>query len=75
MTGRESIGLADLELLTTRIAAGLVVARPGCRLEISTYVWNRNSFDAQHRLEEACKTHGIEFEVREQIGDVEWVCP
>jgi hypothetical protein len=75
MTGRESIGLADLELLTTRIAVGLVTPRPGCRLEISTYVWNRNSFDAQHRFEEACETHGIEFEVREQIGGVEWVCP
>lgn len=73
MTGRESIGLADLEQLTMRIAEGLVTPRSGCRLEISTYVWNRNSFEAQHRFEEACQAHGIGFEVREQIGGIEWV--
>jgi hypothetical protein len=75
MQGRESIGLADLELLTLRIGEGLVVQRPGCILEISTYVWNRNSFDAQHRFEEACESHGITFSVKEQIGGIEWVCP
>ncbi len=74
MTERESIGLADLELLTLRIVEGLVVARRGCTLEVSTYVWNRNSFEAQHRFEEACEAHGITFEVREQIGGIEWVC-
>ncbi|HET9038728.1 MAG TPA: hypothetical protein VFN40_01095 [Gemmatimonadales bacterium] len=74
MTGRESIGLADLELLTLRIAEGIVVPRAGCTLEISTYVWNRNSFDAQHRFEEACEAHGIPFTVKEQIGGIEWVC-
>ena len=74
MTGRESIGLADLELLTLRISEGLVVPRPGCTLEVSTYVWNRNSFEAQHRFEEACEAHGIEFQVKEQIGGIEWVC-
>ena len=75
MSARESIGLADLELLTLRISEGLVAARPGCTLEISTYVWNRNSFDAQHRFEDACDAHGIRFAVKEQIGGIEWVCP
>jgi hypothetical protein len=75
MTGRESIGVADLELLTLRITEGLLTPRPGCALEISTYVWNRNSFESQHRFEEACEAHGIEFDVREQIGGIEWVCP
>jgi hypothetical protein len=55
MTARESIGLADLELLTLRITEGLVSPRPGCRLEVSTYVWHRNSFEAQHRFEEECE--------------------
>ncbi len=73
--GRESIGLADLELVTLRIAEGLMSPRPGCTLEISTYVWNRNSFDAQHRFEEACEGQGIAFTVKEQIGGIEWVCP
>lgn len=73
MTGRESIGMADLELLTLRIEEGLVLARAGCVLELSTYVWNRNSFDAQHRFEEMCEAHGIPFAVKEQIGGIEWV--
>ena len=75
MQGRESIGLADLELLTLRIREGLLAQRPGCTLEISTYVWNRNSFDSQHRFEDACESHGITFSVKEQIGGIEWVCP
>jgi hypothetical protein len=75
MQERESIGLADLELLTLRIREGLLVQRPGCTLEISTYVWNRNSFDVQQRFEEACESHGITFSVKEQIGGIEWVCP
>jgi len=75
MRGRESIGLADLEVLTLRIQEGLVTQRPGCTLEVSTYVWNRNSFDAQHGFEEACEAHGIPFAVKEQIGGIEWVCP
>jgi hypothetical protein len=75
MMGRESIGLADLELLTLRIEEGLMLPRPGCALEISTYVWNRNSFDAQQRFEEACEAHSIAFAVKEQIGGIEWVCP
>ena len=74
MPHRDSLGLADLELLTLRIAEGLVVPRPGCSLEISTFVWHRNSFEAQHRFEEACEAHGIPFAVKEQIGGIEWVC-
>lgn len=74
MTGRESIGMADLDLLALRIAEGLVAPRAGCTLEISTFVWNRNSFDVQHRFEEACEAHGIPFAVKEQIGGIEWVC-
>jgi hypothetical protein len=51
-----------------------VARRPGCTLEISTFVWNRNSFEAQHRFEEACESHGIPFVVKEQIGGIEWDC-
>lgn len=75
MKARESLGLADLELLTLRIREGLLAPRPGCTLEISTYVWNRNSFEVQHRFEEACESRGITFSVKEQIGGIEWVCP
>jgi hypothetical protein len=74
MPQRDSLGLADLELLTLRITEGLVAPRPDCTLEISTYVWHRNSFEAQHRFEEACEAHGIAFAVKEQIGGIEWVC-
>ena len=74
MPQRESLGLADLELLTLRMTEGLMDPRPGCRLEISTFVWNRNSFAAQHRFEEACEARGIAFTVKEQIGGIEWVC-
>jgi hypothetical protein len=74
MPQRESLGLADLELLTIRITEGLVGPRPGCLLEISTFVWNRNTFEAQHRFEEACESHDIPFVVKEQIGGIEWVC-
>jgi len=75
MSGRESIGLADLDLVAMRISEGLLHPRPGCTLEISTYAWNRNSLAAQHRFEEVCQAHGIAFAVREQIGGIEWVCP
>jgi hypothetical protein len=74
MTARESLGLADLELLTLRIAEGLVTPRPGYRLQISTYVWNRNSFEARHQFEEACESCGIPFDVKEEMGGIEWVC-
>jgi len=74
MSHRDSLGLADLELLTLRISEGLVGPRPGCTLEISTFVWNRNSFETQHRFEEVCDAHGIPFAVKEQIGGIEWVC-
>jgi hypothetical protein len=74
MTGRESVGLADLDLLTMRISEGLFQNRPGCTLEVSTYVWNRNAFEARHRFEEACEARGIAFAVKEQIGGIEWVC-
>lgn len=74
MSERESVGLADLDLLTLRISEGLVENRPDCTLEVSTFVWNRNSFEAQHRFEEVCEQRGIAFAVKEQIGGIEWVC-
>jgi hypothetical protein len=42
---------------------------------VSTYVWNRNSFEAQHGFEDACRAHGIRFAVIERIGGIEWACP
>jgi hypothetical protein len=75
MTGRESIGMADLDLLALQIAEGVFAGRAGCTLEVSTLVWHRNSFEAQQRFEEACTAHGIHFRVGEQIGGIEWVCP
>ena len=74
MTGRASVGLDDLEEVARRIAQGRFTNKPGCTLEISTYVWNRNSFEVQHRFEEACEAHGIAFAVKDQIGGIEWVC-
>jgi hypothetical protein len=75
MTGRPSVGLDDLEEISRRIAAGRLSNKPGCTLEVSTYVWNRNSFEAQHRFEDACSAQGIRFEVVDRIGGVEWSCP
>ena len=75
MTGRPSVGLDDLEELARRIAQGRFTNKPGCTLEISTYVWNRNSFEAQHRFEDACGEHGIRFAVVDRIGGIEWSCP
>jgi hypothetical protein len=75
MPGRSSIGTAELDLLASRITHGEFENRLGCTLEVSTYVWQRNSFEAQQRFEEACEARGIAFEVRQQIGGIEWVCP
>ncbi len=75
MTGRPSVGLADLEEVSRRIQAREFSNRPGCTLEVSTYVWNRNSFEAQHRFEDTCQAHGITFAVVERIGGIEWACP
>ena len=75
MTGRASVGLDDLEEVARRIAQGRFTNRAECTLEVSTYVWNRNSFAAQQRFEEACESHSITFTVKEQIGGIEWVCP
>jgi hypothetical protein len=72
MAGRDSIGMAELDVLASRIAHGEFENRPGCRLEVSIYVWQRNSFEAQQRFEEACEAHGIVFEVLQQIGGIEW---
>jgi hypothetical protein len=75
MTGRPSVGLADLHEVSRRIYAGEFSNRPGCTLEVSTYVWNRNSFEVQHEFEESCQAHGIRFAVVERIGGIEWACP
>ena len=75
MTGRPSVGLADLEEVSRRITDGRFSNRAGCTLEVSTYVWNRNSFEAQERFEDACAGHGIRFAVVERVGGIEWSCP
>ena len=75
MTGRPSVGLADLEEVARRIAEGRLSNRPECTLEVSTYVWNRNSFEAQERFEDTCAEHGVRFAVVERIGGIEWACP
>jgi hypothetical protein len=75
MTGRPSVGLADLEAVSDLIIEGRFSNRPGCTLEVSTYVWNRNSFEAQTRFEDACEDHGIRFAVVERVGGIEWACP
>jgi hypothetical protein len=75
MGGRPSVGLEDLEEVSRRIAAGRFSNRPGCTLEVSTYVWNRNPFEAQVRFEDACTAHGFRFAVVERIGGIEWACP
>ena len=72
MAGRESIGMAELDVLASRITHGEFENRPGCRLEVSIYAWQRNSFEAQQRFEEACEAHGIAFEVLRRIGGIEW---
>jgi hypothetical protein len=67
--------MAELDVLASLITHGEFENRPGCRLVISIYVWQRNSFEAQQRFEEACEARGIAFEVMQQIGGIEWVCP
>jgi hypothetical protein len=74
MTGRPSVGFADLEEVSRRIVEGRFRNRPGCTLEVSTYVWNRNEFEARQRFEDACEDHGIRFAVVERIGGIEWAC-
>jgi hypothetical protein len=75
MTERPSVGLDDLEEIARRIAAGRLTNKVGCTLEVSAYVWNRNSFEAQHRFEDTCAEHGIRFAVVDRVGGVEWSCP
>ncbi len=75
MAGRPSVGLADLDEVSRRITTGEFSNRSGCTLEVSTYVWNRNSFEAQHGFEDACQAHGIRFAIVERIGGIEWACP
>lgn len=75
MTGRPSVGLADLDEVARRIADGRLSKRPGCTLEVSAYVWNRNAFEARQRFEDACHAHGVRFSVVERIGGIEWNCP
>jgi hypothetical protein len=75
MTGRPSVGLDDLEEVARRIAQGRFSIRAGCTLEVSTYVWNRNSFEAQHRFEDACNDYEIRFAVVDRVGGIEWSCP
>jgi hypothetical protein len=75
MTGRASVGLDDLDEVARRIAEGRFTNRAECTLEVSTYVWNRNSFEAQHHFEDACTDHGIRFAVVDRVGGIEWSCP
>ena len=75
MTGRHSVGLADLDVLAARILDGSLANRPDCVLEVSRLAWNQNALDAQHRFEDACDQKGIVFKVVEQLTAVDWVCP
>jgi hypothetical protein len=75
VTGRHSVGLADLSVLAQRILDGTLENRPGCVLEISVLAWSQISIDAQHRFEDACEQKQIVFRVVQQLSAVDWVCP
>lgn len=75
MTGRQSVGLADLDVLAGRILDGTLANRAGCVLEISNLAWSQNPLEAQHRFEDACERKGIVFCVVPQLTAVDWVCP
>lgn len=75
MTGRQSVGLADLDVLARRILDGSLPNRPGCVLEISNLAWSQNSLESQHRFEDACEQKGVAFRVVQQLTAVDWVCP
>jgi hypothetical protein len=72
---RQSVGLADLDVLARRILDGSLANRPGCVLEISNLAWSQNSLEAQHRFEDACEQKGVAFRVVQQLTAVDWVCP
>jgi hypothetical protein len=74
MTGRHSVGLADLAVLTQRILDGSFENRPGCVLEISALAWSQNPLEAQHDFEDACERAQIAFRVVQQLSGVDWVC-
>jgi hypothetical protein len=75
MTGRQSVGLADLDVLARGILEGSFANRPGCVLEISNLAWSQNPLDSQQRFEDACERKGIAFRVVQQLSGVDWVCP
>jgi hypothetical protein len=74
MTGRHSVGLADLAVLTQRILDGSFENRPGCVLEISALAWSQNPLEAQHDFEDACTHKQIAFRVVPQLSAIDWVC-
>jgi hypothetical protein len=74
MTGRHSVGLADLAVLAQRILDGSFENRPGCVLEISALAWSQNPLEAQHDFEDACERAQIAFLVVQQLSGVDWVC-
>ena len=75
MGGRQSVGLADLDVLARRILDGTFANRPGCVLEISNLAWSQNPLEAQQRFEDACELKEIVFRVVQQLTAVDWVCP
>jgi hypothetical protein len=75
MSGRQSVGLADLDVLARRILDGTFANRPGCVLEISNLAWSQNPLEAQQRFEDACELKEIVFRVVQQLTAVDWVCP
>jgi hypothetical protein len=75
VTGRHSVGLADLAVLASRILDGTLENRPGCVLEISALAWSQNPLEAQHSFEDACERRQIAFRVVQQLTAVDWVCP
>ena len=75
MSGRQSVGLADLDVLARRILDGTFANRPGCVLEISNLAWSQNPLEAQQRFEDACELKEIAFRVVQQLTAVDCVCP
>ncbi|HET8648608.1 MAG TPA: hypothetical protein VFL95_01090 [Gemmatimonadales bacterium] len=75
MPGRESVGFSDLAVFARRLGDGSLANRPGATLEVSKFVWDQNSFEAQQAFEAACEQHGIKFAVVERVGGIEWTGP
>jgi hypothetical protein len=75
MGRRHSVSAGDLDEIARRIIDGTLQLRVGCYLEVSSAAWNSSDIADRDAFAQACAAKNIRYQLVQQIGRIDWVCP